>query len=79
MKRLVVGWIALYPTLPVILFLLGGITRHLSMPLATLVEVIVFVPVTQLIAYPISGKSRSDETKCQFCINTIMRPNSRRS
>ena len=56
MKRLVVGWIALYPTLLVILFLLGGITRHLSMPLATLVEVIVIVPVTQLIAYPIAGK-----------------------
>jgi antibiotic biosynthesis monooxygenase (ABM) superfamily enzyme len=56
MKRLVVGWIALYPTLLVILFLLGGITRHLSMPIATLVEVIVIVPVTQLIAYPIAGK-----------------------
>ena len=56
MKRLVVGWIALYPTLLSILFLLGGITRHLSMPLATLVEVIVIVPVTQLIAYPIAGK-----------------------
>ncbi|MDZ4140939.1 MAG: hypothetical protein U1C48_02915 [Methylotenera sp.] len=56
MKRLVVGWIALYPTLLVILFLLGGITHHLSMPLATLVEVIVIVPVTQLIAYPIAGK-----------------------
>ena len=56
MKRLVVGWIALYPTLLVILFFLGGITRHLSMPLATLVEVIVIVPVTQLIAYPIAGK-----------------------
>jgi len=56
MKRLLVGWIALYPTLLVILFLLGGITHHLSMPLATLVEVIVIVPVTQLIAYPISGK-----------------------
>jgi antibiotic biosynthesis monooxygenase (ABM) superfamily enzyme len=26
------------------------------MPLATLVEVIVIVPVTQLIAYPIAGK-----------------------
>jgi antibiotic biosynthesis monooxygenase (ABM) superfamily enzyme len=56
MKRLVVGWIALYPTLLVILYLLGGITHHLSMPLATLVEVIVIVPVTQLIAYPIAGK-----------------------
>jgi len=56
MKRLVVGWIALYPTLLVILFLLSGITRHLSMPIATLVEVIVIVPVTQLIAYPIAGK-----------------------
>ena len=56
MKRLVVGWIALYPTLLVILFLLGGITRHLSMPLATLVEVIVIVPVTQLITFPIAGK-----------------------
>lgn len=56
MKRLVVSWIALYPTLLVILFLLSGITRHLSMPLATLVEVIVIVPVTQLISYPIAGK-----------------------
>ncbi|MGB2833704.1 MAG: hypothetical protein WBC07_12190 [Methylotenera sp.] len=56
MKRLVVGWIALYPTLVVILFLLGGITRHLPMPLATLVEVIVIVPVTQLITFPIAGK-----------------------
>jgi antibiotic biosynthesis monooxygenase (ABM) superfamily enzyme len=56
MKRLVVGWIALYPTLLIILFLLGGITHHLSMPLATLVEVIVIVPVTQLVAYPIAGK-----------------------
>ena len=35
MKRLVVGWVALYPTLLVILCLLGGITRHLSMPLFT--------------------------------------------
>jgi antibiotic biosynthesis monooxygenase (ABM) superfamily enzyme len=56
MKRLVVGWIALYPTLLVILFLLGGITHGLSMPLATLIEVIAIVPVTQLIAYPIAGK-----------------------
>lgn len=56
MKRLVVGWIALYPTLLVILFLLGEVTRNISMPLATLVEVIVIVPVTQLIAYPIAGK-----------------------
>lgn len=56
MKRLVVGWIALYPTLLVIQFLLGGITRYLSMPLATLLEVIVIVPITQLIAYPIAGK-----------------------
>jgi antibiotic biosynthesis monooxygenase (ABM) superfamily enzyme len=56
LKRLVVGWIALYPTLLIILFLLGGITRHLSMPLATLLEVIVIVPVTQLISYPIAGK-----------------------
>ena len=56
LKRLVVGWIALYATLLIILFLLGGITRHLSMPLATLLEVIVIVPVTQLISYPIAGK-----------------------
>jgi antibiotic biosynthesis monooxygenase (ABM) superfamily enzyme len=56
LKRLVVGWIALYPTLLIILFLLSGITRYLSMPLATLVEVIVIVPVTQLLAYPIAEK-----------------------
>ncbi|HEY3301235.1 MAG TPA: hypothetical protein VGJ90_10715 [Methylophilaceae bacterium] len=56
MKRLIVGWIALYPTLLIILYLLRGITHHLSMPLATLVEVLVIVPVTQLIVYPITGK-----------------------
>lgn len=52
MKRLVVGWVALYPTLLIILYLLRGITHRLSMPLATLVEVIVIVPVTQWIVYP---------------------------
>jgi antibiotic biosynthesis monooxygenase (ABM) superfamily enzyme len=56
MKRLIVGWIALYPTLLIILYLLGGITRHLLMPVATLLEVIVIVPVTQLIVYPIAEK-----------------------
>jgi antibiotic biosynthesis monooxygenase (ABM) superfamily enzyme len=55
-KQVVVGWIALYPTLLAILFLLNGITNNLSMPLATLVEVIVIVPVTQLMVYPIAGK-----------------------
>jgi antibiotic biosynthesis monooxygenase (ABM) superfamily enzyme len=56
MKRLIVGWIALYPTLLIIVYGLSGITRQLSMPLATLVEVIVIVPVTQLIVYPIAEK-----------------------
>jgi antibiotic biosynthesis monooxygenase (ABM) superfamily enzyme len=55
-KRLVVGWIALYPTLIIVLFLLRGVTQHLSMPMAILIEVIVIVPVTQLISFPIAGK-----------------------
>lgn len=55
-KRIVVGWIALYPTLLIVLNLLSGFTHTLTMPLAILVEAIVLVPVTQLISYPLAGK-----------------------
>lgn len=55
MKRLIVGWVALYPTLIIVLYLLHGVTHALSMPLATLIEVIVIVPVTQWLVYPLAG------------------------
>lgn len=53
--RVVVGCIGLYPTLLLVLSLLGPLTRNLSFPLMVLVEVVVLVPVTQLVSFPLAG------------------------
>lgn len=55
-KRIIVGWIALYPTLLIILKGLHGYTKSMPMPVAVLVEVLVIVPTTQLIAFPLANR-----------------------
>ncbi|MCU7646576.1 hypothetical protein [Pseudomonas piscis] len=54
-KRILVGYLGLYPTLLVVLSVLTPFTRHLSFPLMVLVEVLVLVPITQLFSYPLAG------------------------
>ena len=51
MTRILVGYLGLYP----ILTLLKPITQHQSFPMMVLIEVIVLVPVTQLISFPLAG------------------------
>ena len=55
MTRILVGYLGLYPTLLLVLTLLKPITRHQSFPMMVLIEVIVLVPVTQLISFPLAG------------------------
>ncbi|KWR80385.1 hypothetical protein ACNFIA_30135 [Pseudomonas sp. NY15437] len=55
LKRILVGYLGLYPTLLVVLSILTPFTRHLSFPLTVLVEVLVLVPITQLLSYPLAG------------------------
>jgi antibiotic biosynthesis monooxygenase (ABM) superfamily enzyme len=52
-RRILVGYLGLYPTLLLVLTLLGPVTHHLSFPLMVLVEVAVLVPVTQLVSFPL--------------------------
>ena len=55
MTRILVGYLGLYPTLLLVLTLLKPITHHQSFPMMVLIEVIVLVPVTQLISFPLAG------------------------
>jgi len=55
MTRILVGYLGLYPTLLLVLTLLKPITEHQSFPMMVLIEVIVLVPVTQLISFPLAG------------------------
>ncbi|HBN9703312.1 TPA: hypothetical protein ACPIBI_004743 [Pseudomonas aeruginosa] len=55
LKRILVGYLGLYPTLLVVLSVLAPFTRHLSFPLMVLVEVLVLVPITQLFSFPLAG------------------------
>ncbi|WP_339772143.1 hypothetical protein [uncultured Paraglaciecola sp.] len=56
LKRILVGCLGLYPTLILVLSILGPITRDLSFPLVVLVEVVVLVPLTQLVSFPLAGR-----------------------
>lgn len=53
--RILVGCLGLYPTLLLVLSFLAPLTRDLSFPLMVLVEVVVLVPFTQLISFPLAG------------------------
>lgn len=53
--RIVVGYLGLYPTLLLVLTLLKPITRHQSFAMTVLIEVVVLVPITQLISFPLAG------------------------
>ena len=53
--RIVVGYLGLYPTLLLVLPLLSPITHDLSFSLTVLVEVLVLVPITQLLSFPLAG------------------------
>ncbi len=53
--RILVGCLGLYPTLLLVLSLLGPLTHDLSFPLMVLVEVVVWVPFTQIISFPLAG------------------------
>lgn len=55
MTRILVGYLGLYPTLLLVFTLLKPITEHQSFPMMVLIEVIVLVPVTQLISFPLAG------------------------
>ncbi len=55
-KRILIGYIGLFPTLYLILKLLDPVTSHMSFPVGVLVEVLVIVPVTQLVSFPLAGK-----------------------
>jgi antibiotic biosynthesis monooxygenase (ABM) superfamily enzyme len=55
LTRILVGYLGLYPTLLLVLTLLKPITRHQSFPIMVFIEVIVLVPVTQLISFPLAG------------------------
>ncbi len=55
MTRILVGYLGLYPTLLLVLTLLKPITEHQSFPMMVLIEVIVLVPVTQLISFTLAG------------------------
>lgn len=52
-KRILIGYLGLYPTLLLVLTLLGPVTHDLSFPFMVLVEVAVLVPVTQLVSFPL--------------------------
>jgi len=55
LKRILVGYLGLYPTLLVVLSILAPLTQHLNFPLTVLVEVLILVPITQLLSYPLAG------------------------
>ena len=55
MTRILVGYLGLYPTLLLVLTLLKPITQPQSFPMMVFIEVIVLVPVTQLISFPLAG------------------------
>jgi antibiotic biosynthesis monooxygenase (ABM) superfamily enzyme len=52
-RRILVGYLGLYPTLLLVLTLLAPVTHDLSFPLMVLVEVAILVPVTQLVSFPL--------------------------
>jgi antibiotic biosynthesis monooxygenase (ABM) superfamily enzyme len=54
-KRILVGYLGLYPTLMVVLSVLNPFTRHLNFSTTVLIEVLVLVPITQIISYPVAG------------------------
>ena len=54
LTRILVGYLGLYHTLLLVLTLLKPITQHQSF-LMVFIEVIVLVPVTQLISFPLAG------------------------
>jgi hypothetical protein len=53
--RILVGYLGLFPTLLLVLAVLDPITHHLNFSMKVLIEVIVLVPVTQLMSYPLAG------------------------
>ena len=55
LTRILVGYLGLYPTLLLVLTFLKPITQHQSFPMMVFIEVIVLVPVTQLISFPLAG------------------------
>jgi antibiotic biosynthesis monooxygenase (ABM) superfamily enzyme len=55
-KRILIGYIGLFPTLYIILKLLDPITSHMAFLPGVLLEVLVIVPVTQLVSFPLAAK-----------------------
>lgn len=53
--RILVGYLGLFPTLLLVLTVLEPITRDLNFSTKVLIEVIVLVPITQLVSHPLAG------------------------
>lgn len=54
-RRILVGYIGLYPTLLLVLTILAPLTKDLSFPVVVLIEVVILVPLTQLVSFPLAG------------------------
>lgn len=72
-KRILIGYIGLFPTLYLILKLLDPVTDHMAFLPGVLLEVLVIVPVTQLVSFPLAGKLVAKLSRSKT--NSVAEPN----
>ena len=59
-KLVLINWLAIYPTITVILFLLEPFLSHITLPVKTFILTIIAVPVMVYVAVPLVQKILSD-------------------
>jgi antibiotic biosynthesis monooxygenase (ABM) superfamily enzyme len=55
LRQILIGYIGLFPTLLIVLSVLKPVTKDLSFPMVVLIETIILVPLTQMVAFPLAG------------------------